>query len=73
MYGGIEFIMTLTGHIEYNYGWGLAWSVGFNCLMFPMLRLYYKKPLIAYLLSVPIGIFFLWYFDIPVHLPVEKR
>jgi hypothetical protein len=73
MYAGVELVMTLTGHIEYKYGWSLVWSVGFDCLMFPMLRLYYKRPLIAYLLSVPIGIFFLWYFDIPVHLPVEER
>ncbi|WP_246942063.1 CBO0543 family protein [Bacillus pinisoli] len=73
IYGVIEWIMTKTGYIKYQYGWSLAWSIGFDTFMFPMLRLFYKRPLIAYLLSVPIGIFFIWYFKVPVHIPVEKR
>jgi hypothetical protein len=73
LYVGVEWIMTKTGHIDYQYGWSLLWSAGFDILMFPMIRLFYKKPLVAYLLSVPIAIFFLWYFNIPVHVPIEKR
>ncbi|MGM8214590.1 CBO0543 family protein [Bacillaceae bacterium W0354] len=73
LYAGVEFIFTLTNHIEYQYGWGYWWSVGFDCFMFPMLRLFYKKPLLAYFISIFIGVFFVWWFDVPVHLPVEQR
>ncbi|MRH45083.1 hypothetical protein GH741_20795 [Aquibacillus halophilus] len=73
IYAGFELIMTFTGHIEYQYGWNLYWSAGFDCIMFPMLMLFYKKPLIAYSLSLPIALILLWYFDVPVHLPVEER
>ncbi|MRG87119.1 CBO0543 family protein [Salinibacillus xinjiangensis] len=68
-----EAFFVLTKSIEYQYGWGYWWSVGFDTFMFPMLLLHYKKPLIAYLLSIPIGIFFIWWFNVPVHLPIEQR
>ncbi|WP_407270539.1 CBO0543 family protein [Radiobacillus sp. PE A8.2] len=73
IYAGIELIMVFTGHIEYQYGWNWYWSAGFDVFMFPMLQLFYKRPLIAYVISVPIAIFFIWYFNVPVHLPVEER
>lgn len=73
IYVGIEWVMTTTGHIKYQFGWGLVWSAAFDCLMFPMLRLYYRKPLLSYIISVPLALFFILYFDIPVHLPVEER
>lgn len=72
-YAAVEFVFMHTGHIKYQYGWSYFWSVGFDCFMFPMLRLFYKRPLIAYLLSIPIAIFFLWFFEVPVQIPVEKR
>ncbi|WP_078544865.1 CBO0543 family protein [Litchfieldia alkalitelluris] len=72
-YAGIELIFSHTGHIIYQFGWTYWWSVGFDLFMFPMLRLFYKKPLLAYLLSIPIGVFFILWFDVPVHLPVEQR
>ncbi|MBB6453108.1 hypothetical protein HNQ94_001556 [Salirhabdus euzebyi] len=68
-----ELGFVFTKSIEYQYGWTYWWSVSFDIFMFPMLLLHHKKPLIAYLLSIPIGIFFLWWFDVPVHLPVEDR
>ncbi len=73
IYGGVEWIMTMTGHIEYQYGWSLAWSIFFDSFMFPMLYLFYRKPLVAYLLSILIALLILWYFDVSVHIPVEKR
>ncbi|MBM7661313.1 hypothetical protein JOC85_002085 [Bacillus mesophilus] len=73
IYSVVEWAMTKTGYIEYQYGWTLGWSIGFDTFMFPMLRLFYKRPLIAYLISIPIGIFFLWYFKVPFHIPVEDR
>ncbi|WP_102346614.1 CBO0543 family protein [Bacillus sp. Marseille-P3661] len=72
-YAGIEWIFVKTGHIEYQYGWSYSWSVFFDCFMFPMLRLFYKKPLIAYMVTLLIVVFFIWWFEIPVHIPVEER
>ncbi|TLS38995.1 CBO0543 family protein [Pseudalkalibacillus caeni] len=73
VYVGVEWIYTVTHHIDYQYGWSLGWSAFFDITMFPMLRLYYKKPLIAYAVSAVLAVFWLWLFDVPVHLPVEKR
>ncbi|MDL4840443.1 CBO0543 family protein [Aquibacillus rhizosphaerae] len=73
LYVGVEAFMTITGHIDYQYGWNLVWSAAFDCIMFPMMRLFYKRPLLAYFISIFIAIFFLWYYKVPVHLPVEER
>ncbi|MFC4322740.1 CBO0543 family protein [Litchfieldia salsa] len=69
----VEWIFSKAGYIEYQYGWNILWSAFFDCFMFPMLRLFYKKPIIAYLISIVIGAFFLWWFKVPVHIPVEER
>lgn len=73
IYVAVEYLFTLTKHIEYQYGWTLGWSAFFDVFMFPMLLLHYKKPLLAYAISIPIGVFFIWYFNVPVHIPVEER
>jgi hypothetical protein len=70
---GVEWIFTQTKHIHYQYGWSYWWSVAFDCWMFPMLRLFYHKPLLAYFISFFIALFFIWWFDVPVHIPVEQR
>lgn len=73
LYAGVELIMALQGSILYKYGWSLLWSAFFDCIMFPFLRLHYKKPLLALSLGVPIALALLWYFKVPVHIPIEKR
>jgi hypothetical protein len=73
LYASVEKIFGLTNHIHYQFGWTYWWSVGFDCIMFLMLRLFYKNSLIAYLISIPLAFFFIWWFDIPVDLPVEQR
>lgn len=73
LYVVVEYVLLLRENIIYKYGWSLLWSASFDCLMFPFLLLHYKKPLIAIILGVPIAIFLLWYFDIPVRVPIENR
>jgi len=73
LYAAVEFILMIRGNIIYNYGWGLGWSVLFDCVMFPFLRLHYKKPLFTLLISVPITIFLVWLFEIPVQVPIADR
>jgi hypothetical protein len=41
--------------------------------MFPMLRLHYKKPLYAYAISAIMCVFWVWIFNVPVDVPIEKR
>ena len=73
LYVVVEIILLLQGSILYKYGWNLLWSAAFDCIMFPFLRLHYKKPLLTLVISVPMTIFMVWLFDIPVHVPIEKR
>ncbi|MFD1361058.1 CBO0543 family protein [Lentibacillus salinarum] len=39
------------GAIDYHHGWSIGWSSLFVLVMFPMLRLHYKRPLLTYGLS----------------------
>lgn len=73
IYGVWEYFFTLTGHIEYKYGWTLGWSIVALFFMFPLLKLHVKHPLLTYVLFALVCVGFLWFFDVPVHLPVEDR
>ncbi|MFD2046534.1 CBO0543 family protein [Ornithinibacillus salinisoli] len=73
LYVGVEIVLMLQGSIIYKYGWSLGWSALFDCIMFPFLRLHYKKPLFTLIISVPMTIFWLWLFDIPVSIPIPER
>jgi len=73
IFGGVELIYSLTDRIRYAHGWNLAWSLLFDCVMFPMLLLHHRRPLAAYLLSVQIAAALIWHFDVPIDIPVAKR
>ncbi|WP_188632848.1 CBO0543 family protein [Lentibacillus kapialis] len=60
-----ESIGYLFGAIRYHHGWSLIWSGLFLVVMFPMLRLHYKRSLWAYSLSVVIITFLLYWFEVP--------
>ncbi|HLS08762.1 CBO0543 family protein [Lentibacillus sp.] len=53
------------GAIEYHNGWSVTWSCLFVLVMFPMLRLHYTRPLIAYGLSIIIIAVLLTLFNVP--------
>lgn len=61
-----ELFMITHGLCVYHFGWTYAWSIGFACVMVSMLRLHHTRPLIAYILSVPITAFLLLWFHVPV-------
>jgi hypothetical protein len=73
IYIGVEWFFTTNGRILYQHGWSLLWSLIFDFTLFPMLRLHYKRPLTAYGISVVMCIFWVWLFDVPVDVPIEKR
>lgn len=47
-----EFIFYKFGGIIYNYDWNMWWSLAWDCMMFPIWALHYKKPLLAYGASI---------------------
>ncbi|SFA84304.1 hypothetical protein SAMN04488072_102264 [Lentibacillus halodurans] len=53
------------GIIEYNNGWSLGWSFLFVLVMFPMLKLHYSRPFMAYGLSIIIIAILLHLFEVP--------
>ncbi|MEH7383636.1 CBO0543 family protein [Bacillus sp. JJ1533] len=63
----VEFINLKYLHlIEHHHGWTLGWSCLFNLVMFPMLRLHQKRPLLAWGISIIWIIFLLNMFPIPL-------
>lgn len=52
--------------IIHHNGWSIGWSVFFNAIIFPMLVLHYKHPIVALLISIPIVFFFVIYFNVPI-------
>lgn len=66
VYSIVETIFYLSGRIEYKYGWSIWHSIAFYFLMFPAIRIHYKKPILAYILFVFVTIFGVWYFKLPI-------
>jgi hypothetical protein len=66
LYIGIEYFFVLFGLFHYYNGWNIWWSALLDATLFPMLLLHHKKPLVAYLISIPILIFYFIVFDIPI-------
>lgn len=73
IYIGVEWIGSIFDRISYDHEWNLAWSFLFVIVMFPMLRLHYKKPIMAYLLSIVIIIVILYYFQVPWNVPIDDQ
>ncbi|RSD25504.1 CBO0543 family protein [Mesobacillus subterraneus] len=59
----IEALARKLGAIKFDHGWSMIWEVFFYSTMYPMLRLHYKKPLAALILSLFFVIFYLMVFD----------
>jgi len=53
----VELFMEFMGLFTYENGWSAAWSAAFDCVMFPILRIHYTHPLLAWGLSAAFFIF----------------
>ena len=60
VYGFTELVTSSTGIIEYQNGWSFAWSVVLDCIMFPILWIHHKNPLLAWLLTL-VAMMALWF------------
>ncbi|MCA1031552.1 hypothetical protein LCL95_11005 [Bacillus timonensis] len=59
----IEIIAIKLGYIQFKNGWSLAWEFFFYPVMYIMIRLHHKRPLLALGVSGIIVLFFLIVFD----------
>ncbi|WP_102348491.1 CBO0543 family protein [Bacillus sp. Marseille-P3661] len=67
LYSVIEYInLRYLDLVSHHNGWSMGWSVLFNMIIFPMLRLHYKYPIIALVTSIPVILFFVIYFNVPI-------
>jgi hypothetical protein len=62
IYFTAEVILLKFNKIEYDYGWNIWWSLGWDCIMFPILAIHHKKPLLAFLLSAILFFLMNWLF-----------
>jgi hypothetical protein len=58
----LEYFSKETELFIHDNEWGILWSTVFNLIMFILLRIHYRKPLLALLLSVPTIIILLFFF-----------
>ena len=65
VYSITEIVSYRLGFFSYHNGWNIWWSVLFNCFMFPLLWLHYKKPVWSFPIAIALGILIILYFRIP--------
>jgi hypothetical protein len=66
IYSAVELALQLFGRITYQHGWNFWFSVLFDVVMFPMIRLHHVKPLLAYFISLVIIILLMICFKVPL-------
>lgn len=66
VYSSIEAFYVLCGAMKHFNGWTMLDSVLFNLMMFPMLLLHYCRPLLAYVISIPIALAIAIIFQVPI-------
>lgn len=64
LYAVEEFINSKLGFITYHNGWNFGWSFLFTCIIFLILPIHHKRPLIAWFLSIIVIITLLNVFDL---------
>lgn len=60
----LEWFYLKIGMFEHNYGWNLWCSAAWDCIMFPILALHHKNPLLAYGASLIVVIVMLILFPV---------
>lgn len=69
----VEWLMVQFGTLKYENSWTILWSAIFLIVMFPCIYLHHKKPIVAYSISVVFIIFLIYYFEVPILIPLEDR
>jgi len=65
LYTSVEWISFSLGYFSHQNGWSFYWSFGFNCAMFPLLLLHFKKPLWVWPVSITLAFVTIYLFKLP--------
>ncbi|WP_201715208.1 hypothetical protein [Rossellomorea arthrocnemi] len=65
IYGLTEGISHLLGMMTYHNGWHYGWDILFNLMMFTVLIVHHKNPILGWIISFPIILFLFIFFDVP--------
>lgn len=66
LFFSIEYINSKLGFINYHNGWNLWWSALFTAIIFFILPIHHKRPLLAWILSIVIIISLLILFNVKI-------
>ncbi len=66
IFGLLESIGLMFESIKYENDWNLYWSLLFNLVTFPILRLHYLRPFLAWPVSIVITLLLVWFFEVPI-------
>lgn len=62
----VEYLFLKFERLVLKHGYEYWMEILFYIAMFTLIRLHYSRPLLAYSASVPIIVFMLWYFKVPL-------
>ena len=51
----VELVLTRFQYIRYSNGWNIGWSILFDAVMFPLLKIHHEKPQLAWFLTLILG------------------
>ena len=66
LYMLLEWIPLQFNLVRYSNGWNIWWSLGFNTIMFPLLKIHYEKPPLAWLFAFILGSSMICFFKVPL-------
>ena len=61
----LEYIMYITGGMKYYNGWNIGCSLLFDLIMYPLLFLNYKKPLLCWGITIPLVFSLMFIVNVP--------
>lgn len=62
----LEYVNNKLGYITYHNGWNMLWSVIFTAIIFLILPIHHKRPLLAWGLSIVFILYLLTVFDVKI-------
>ncbi|UXH45649.1 hypothetical protein [Rossellomorea vietnamensis] len=65
IYGLTEGLSHLIGMMTYHNGWHFGWDLLFNLMMFTVLIVHHKNPVLGWIISIPIILFLMIHFHVP--------
>lgn len=67
VYSLCEWLAHSQGLLSYYNGWSLSWSIFFNFIMFAVIWIHHKRPLLAYFLSTIVIVTLMMIFQVPIN------